>query len=124
MADTIVVLFVLLGVVVVATIKQWPECYRRARSTNWPTTSATIESGEVSTIRYKSSEISTATPGHSYQLNGNYYSGYHSQEFDREQKAQSYVDAKKGQVVQISFDPQKPETSVMRPEPPKVARLA
>ena len=118
MANTLFILIVLLVVAVMVTIKQWPEWFRRARSTNWHTISGTIESGEVSTVRYKSSEISTATLWYSYHLNGDYFSGYHTEEFDREQKAQSYVDALKGQVVQICYDPQKPEMSVLRPEQP------
>jgi len=117
MLETTVIFIILAVVVVIATIKQWPEWFRRVRSTNWPTTSGTIESGDVSTVRYKSSEYSTATLWYSYYLNGNYYSGYHSQEFDREQKAQSYVDAQKGRAVQISYDPQKPEMSVLRSSP-------
>jgi hypothetical protein len=111
---------VLLVIALLASVTQWPKWLRYIRSTNWPTILGTVESGEVSTFRGRRgvfgsvSETATATISYSYQLNGNYYSGYHEQTFNDEQKAWSYVDALKGKTVQVRFNPRKPESSILR----------
>jgi len=115
-------LSILLVLGLLLSVKQWPEWIRRMRSAGWPTVAATIESGEVSTFRsrgrYLDRGIETATVslGYSYQLDGNYFSGYHVETFNDEQKAWSYLDALKGKTVQISYNPRKPEISVLRPQ--------
>jgi Protein of unknown function (DUF3592) len=101
---------ILLLIGVFAFLRQWPEWLRRARSANWPTTPGVVESGSVSTMRGRTS----AKIGYSYGLAGTYYSGYHTEEFDDGEKAWSYVDALKGRPVQVSYNPQKPEVSVLR----------
>ena len=58
--------------------------------------------------------MATAKLAYSYQLDGKYYSGYHTEEFDDEQKAWSFVDALKGQSVQVSYNPRRPEASAIR----------
>jgi hypothetical protein len=114
---TLLILFVL-GLLL--SFKQWPEWIRRARSASWPTIPGTIESGEVSTFRSRSrnfdrsKESATASLGYSYHLNGNYFSGYHVETFNDEQKAWSYVDGLKGKTVQVSYNPRKPGVSVLR----------
>src|SRR5215467_3188296 len=89
-------------------LKKWPEWWRRLRATHWPTTPGTIESGNVSTLRgrsrYLDREIETATAqlAYSYRLGGDYFAGYHTETFNDEQKAWSYVDGLKGQPVTVS----------------------
>jgi hypothetical protein len=48
---TLLVLFCM-GLLV--SIKQWPEWFRRARSSHWPRINGMIESGSVSTVRSRS----------------------------------------------------------------------
>jgi hypothetical protein len=121
--DGVVTLLILFGLVLLVTIKQWPEWIRRVRSAYWPTIPGVIENGEVSTFRSRgryldrSIESATATIGYSYRLSGIYYSGYHIETFDDEQKAWTYVDALRGQRVQVSYNPRKPEASVLRKQP-------
>ena len=121
--DGVVTLLILFVLVLVVTIKQWPEWIRRVRSAYWPTIPGVIENGEVSTVRSRgryldrSIESATATIGYSYRLNGTYYSGYHIETFDDEQNAWTYVDALRGQRVQVSYNPRKPEASVLRKQP-------
>ena len=121
--DGILTLLILLVGGLLLSIKQWPEWIRRARSANWPTTPGTIETGEVTTTRgrtgrsFRGTEISSAKLGYSYHLNCNYYSGYHLQEFNDEQKAWSYVDGLRGQVVQVSYRPRRPDISGLRRQP-------
>ena len=124
MADFVATVLVLLLIGVLASIREWPEWLRRARSANWPTTPGVVESGSVSTIRgrssytYRATETASAKLGYSYGLAGAYYSGYHTETFDDEQKAWSYVDALKGRPVRVSYNPRKPEVSVLRQQQP------
>ncbi len=117
--DNIAVLLILLAIGLLLSIRQWPEWWRRARSGSWPTTPAIIESGEVSTVRHirrysRADEIATAQLAYSYQLDGTYYSGYHTETFNDEQKAWLYVDALKGKSVSVSYNPRNPAVSVLR----------
>jgi len=116
----ILLIFVALGVLV--SVKRLPEWIRRIRSSHWPTVQGVIENGEVSTLRSRSRyldrvESATATLGYSYRLDGTYYAGYHTEMFTHEQKTWSYVDALRGQAVQVSYNPRKPEASVLRKQP-------
>jgi len=118
--DGVFIVLILLVLGLLLSIKQWPEWFRRARSTHWPVALGTIEGGEVSTIRgrsgrtYRATETATAKLGYSYQLNGTYYSGYYTATFNDEQTAWSYVDSLKGQAVQVSYNPRSPAVSVLR----------
>jgi len=118
--DGILALLILLALGLLLSVKQWPEWFRRARSARWPVIPGTIQSGQVSTIRgrsghtYRATETATARLGYSYQLNGTYYSGYHTRTFNDEQKAWSYVDGLRGRVVRVSYNLRKPEVSVLR----------
>jgi len=120
LADGVFTLLILICIGLLVSIKQWPEWLRRVRSAHWPTTGGTIESGSVSTVRSRSHyfergiESATANLAYSYRLDGNYHSGYHTETFNDEQKAWSYVDGLKGSVVKVSYNPRKPEISVLR----------
>jgi len=120
MTDAIVTLFVLLVLTSLVSIKRWPEWLRRMRASGWPTVPGIVESGEVSTFRgrssytYRAQERATANLGYSYTLDGAYYSGYHTAVFDDEQEAWSYVDSLRGKAVQVSYNPRKPDISVLR----------
>ena len=114
-------ILVVLGLLV--SIKQWPEWWHRFRSAHWPTAPGVIESGQVSTVRSRSRywdrgiETATAQLAYSYRLGGDYFSGYHTETFNDEQKAWSYVDGLKGQPVTVSYHPRKPNVSVLRRPP-------
>jgi hypothetical protein len=120
--DGIFVLLTLFVLGLLLTIKRWPEWFRRARSARWPTVPGTIEGGEVSTLRGRRRnsdgpiERATASLAYSYQVNGTYYSGYHIAVFDDEQEAWSFVDGLKGETVQVSYNPRRPDISVLRPQ--------
>ena len=120
--DGIFVLLILFVVGLLLTIKRWPEWFRRARSARWPIVRGTIEGGEVTTLRGRSRdrdgpiERATANLAYSYRLNGTYYSGYHIAVFDDEQEAWSFAEALKGETVQVSYHPRRPDISVLRPQ--------
>ena len=107
-----------LFIMILVAIRRWPQSWRRMRSAGWPTISGTIDNGEVSTFRYRTvlldAELASAQLAYSYQLEGDYYSGYHSETFNDEQEAWSYVDSLKGHEVQVSYNPRKPDISVLR----------
>lgn len=123
LAGNAFLLLVLLAFGLFASIKRWPEWFRRARSSSWPTVSGIIESGNVSTIRSTSRysergiERATATLAYSYRFNGTYYSGYHARTFRDEQDAWTFVDGLKGKTVQVSYNPRNPDISVLRRQP-------
>jgi hypothetical protein len=121
--DGVITLAILVVLGLLVSIPQWPEWWHRFRSAHWPTAPGIIESGEVSTVRSRSRywdrEIETATAqlAYSYRLGGEYFAGYHIQTFNDEQKAWSYVDGLKGQPVMVSYDPKRPDVSVLRQPP-------
>jgi hypothetical protein len=112
--DAGLILLIIFAFGMLLSIKQWSEWFRRTLSASWPMTSGTVESGVVSTTQGQNRESATAELSYSYELNGRYFSGYHSETFGDEQKAWSYVDSLKGHPVQISYNPRKPEISVLR----------
>ena len=121
----IFVAILLLAVFLAASIRRWLEWWRRLRSASWPTIPGVVEGGEVSTHRGRSRygtniENATAQLSYSYRLDGNYFAGYHTEVFNDEQKAWSYVDRLKGQPVDVSYNPKKPDVSVLR-QPPKTS---
>jgi hypothetical protein len=113
---TIVILLVALAVYAVMMRDQLAEWLRRSRSSNWPLTAATIEGGEIAIFKAKNRNIFTVTLSYSYHVDGEYYSGYHIQEFYSESDAESYIETHKRRVTDICYDPQKPEVSVLRLE--------
>jgi hypothetical protein len=112
--DGVAALLVLLVLGLLLSIRQWPEWLHRARSAMWQTIPGMAEGGEVSTFHGRSIDTSTATIAYSYRVDDTYYSGYHTETFNDEQKAWSYVDSLKGRQVQVSYNPRKPEVSVIR----------
>ena len=59
-------------------------------------------------------ERATATLNYSFKVNEDYYSGSFEETFGDEQRAWDYVDAMKGQQVQVRYHPAKPDTSMIR----------
>jgi hypothetical protein len=123
LADGAFVVLILLVCGLLFSVRQLPGWWHRLRSAHWPTAPGTIESGEVSTIRSRSRywdrgiETATAQLAYSYRLGGDYFAGYHIETFNDEQKAWSYVDGLKGQPVVVSYNPKKPDVSVLRRPP-------
>src|SRR5262249_23773813 len=115
MVDAILTILVLSVFGVLYSIREWPDWYRWVRAKNWPSADGTVETGEVSTHRSRSGvETATATLGYSYRIHGDYYSGYHTEVFNDEQKAWSYVDQLRRQTIPVRYDPKNPEISVLR----------
>jgi len=89
MVQIIVFLLVALVVTAIMMRDQLAEWLRLSRSRNWPLTSATIEGGEIAIFKGKYGTTFTVTLSYSYHVDGQYYSGYHIQDFDSEPDAES-----------------------------------
>jgi hypothetical protein len=112
---SLLILLFAVAVTAIVTRDPWTEWLRSARSKNWPVVSGTIETGDLSiTKNNRGRDVVTTSIGYSCNVDRNYYSGYHIEQFKREQDGTYYIDAQKGRVVQISYDPQKPEISILR----------
>lgn len=105
-----------------AICRAW-STFKSIRAGHWPLAEGTIESGGVS-VRYALGgtrfdflhryERATATLNYSFKVDGEYCSGCFNQSFADEQRAWDFVDAMKGQQVQVRYHPTKPERSMIR----------
>ena len=86
MIPSLLILLVAVAVTAIVTRDQCTEWLRSARSKNWPVVSGTTETGDLSmTKNNRGRDILTTSLGYSYNLDGNYYSGYHIEQLNREQ---------------------------------------
>lgn len=81
-------------------------------SQNWPTISATVVGGSVQSGGDQSQFFSEFS--YSYQIEGQYYSGYYRRVFGDEQRAWDFVDGMKDKTVVVRYKRKKPEISVFR----------
>lgn len=89
----------------IASLKLWPQRLRKFTSSSWSTALATIEGGDVSRLQSSHGGVATCTLNYSYQVNGDYYGGTHSQQFFDEQAAYDFIDSRKGKAAQIKYNP-------------------
>jgi hypothetical protein len=80
-------------------------------SDSWPTTEGTIEVANVREVHTRSSHYFKVEMGYSYLVNGEYYSGRFTKDFDREAEAWDYAKAMKGRIAPIRYNPAKIECS-------------
>jgi hypothetical protein len=82
---------------------------------SWPTTNGTIVGGNVRNTGGRPGEPNFAgEAAYSYQVEGEYYSGYETRVFWDEQRAWDFVDNWKGRAVIVRYKPSHPEISVLR----------
>lgn len=74
---------------------------------SWPTTSGTIEVANVREVRTRSSHYFIVEMAYSYRINGEYYSGRFTKNFDSEAEAWDYAEAVKGHVAPVRYNPAK-----------------
>jgi hypothetical protein len=105
------------GVLVAFAVENWLHPFRRwslRRAQNWPMAQAHVESGSVPQYdedgrhSYCRGEIA-----YSYSVNGEYYSGFHSRSFDKEEEAWAFVGALKGRTILVHYNPGSHEDSVL-----------
>ena len=66
---------------------------RTSWAANWPTASGQITTCNVKAIHGRFLDYALGVIGYSYQIDGNYYSGYLTRQFWDEQRAWTFVDA-------------------------------
>jgi hypothetical protein len=98
-------------------------------ASNWPLTTATIESVNVSTFRtaiHKSVplEFADAQLAYSYKIDNDVYSGYFKRIFFDEQKAWDFAQTWKGKTIQVRYSPRDCAVSAMRPSDQLGAELS
>src|SRR5215468_2709805 len=84
---------------------------RSYRATRWPSTDGVIETGEVlwgGLLTRPSFEYATAKLGYAYSVDGQSYSGYHTEWFGTAEEAWAYVNAWKGSTMRVRYFPRKP----------------
>jgi|ERR1041385_915809 len=87
---------------------------RDTRAEHWTVITGTVTTADVSAFHGRMSDLAVGRLGYSYNVNGDYYSGYFTRQFNDEQRAWSFVDARKNSQVLIRYKPNRPGTSVLR----------
>jgi uncharacterized protein DUF3592 len=97
-----------------------PEWFRSLRAGSWRVVSGSVETAEVTAFHGRSpsglssAEMARVSLGYSYQVDGEFYSGYFFTSFKDEQEAWNFADRWKGKSVVIRYNPAKPDVSVLR----------
>jgi hypothetical protein len=105
---------VVLGFFVSILRRQILNRIREYRASTWPIVGGLITTTSVRVIRADRGELAFAEIGYSYQIEGNYCSGYFKVQFPDEQAAWTFVDKLKGQPAVIRYNPRKPDVSILR----------
>jgi len=83
-------------------------------SVNWPTACGQITTCDVKTVHGRLIDYALGIVGYSYQIDGNYYSGYLTRQFWDEQRAWTFVDFCKDKSILVHYKLGRPQTSVLR----------
>jgi hypothetical protein len=81
---------------------------------DWPTCSGQITTCDVKTIYGRFLDYAVGSMGYSYQIDGNYYSGYFARQFWNEQRAWTFVDGWKDKSILVNYNRRKPSRSVLK----------
>jgi len=84
------------------------------RSRGWPTVDGTIVGGNVQKMSGRGDPPYLGEISYSYNLDGQYYSGYYQRGFFDEQKGWDFVDGAKDRPVIIRYKASDPEITVLR----------
>lgn len=88
----------------------WLLALKKRRAESWPMTHARVERGLVeSTDTGYYAELS-----YSYQVNGDFFSGFFQKTFRMRRFAEEFVSMTEGQQLFVRYHPEKPEVSVIR----------
>ena len=90
---------------------QWPI---NAKAEHWTIANGTVTTGNVDSFHGKINDYAVGRIGYSYNVNGDYYSGYLTRQFNDEQRAWDFVDARKDSQVLIRYKPNRPQIAVLR----------
>ena len=83
-------------------------------SANWPTAFGQIATCDVKAVHGHFIDYALGIVGYSYQIDGNYYSGYLTRQFWDEQHAWTFVDSCKDKSFLVHYKLGRPQVSVLR----------
>jgi hypothetical protein len=83
------------------------------RSENWPVAAGRILTGDVKAIHGRLTDYALGTIGYSYQIEGDYYSGYSVRQFWDEQRAWTFVDSQRDKSVLVHYKLTNPQVSIL-----------
>jgi uncharacterized protein DUF3592 len=89
---------------------------RDRRAQNWPAAKGNVVSCDVKTYHGRFSDYAVGVLGYSYEVNGEYYSGYFERQYNDEQTAWTFVDSRRNLPVVVRYKANNPQTSVLRDE--------
>ena len=88
--------------------------FQRARSlgtASWPTTRGTVETSDVKEVRTRNTHYFFAAIDYSYEINGEYYSGRFTKNFETESEASEYAETARAEGIVVRFNPAKTDHS-------------
>jgi hypothetical protein len=94
---------------------------RSRQAQSWPTANGSVVSCDVKTYHGRFSDYAIGELGYSYEVNGEYYSGYFKPQYNDEQAAWTFVDSRKNIPVGVRYKQGDPQTSVLRDEDQSMA---
>lgn len=83
-------------------------------SADWPTAPGRITTCDVKAIHGRFIDYALGVIGYSYDIEGNYYSGYLARQFWDEQRAWTFVDSCRDKSIMVHYKLTNPEASVLR----------
>ena len=108
-------LFFAVATLIVARVLAW-NFVKRLWASNWTTAQGRIEFGNIEERHARYFTYYVARLDYSYAVNNDYYSGYFEKVFIRENSADRFMAAMKGQAVIVRSNPHRPERSALLAE--------
>jgi uncharacterized protein DUF3592 len=81
---------------------------------SWPATQGTIESLDVKEVRTRSAHYFALDAAYSYSVNGEYYSGRFTKNFETESEASDYAESLRGRPVSLRYRAEDAGTSCLQ----------
>jgi hypothetical protein len=104
---------VALAVALVLAGVELPRRLKFRGADSWPTTRGTIESLNVKEVRTRSTHYFALDGAYSYSIDGEYYSGRFSKNFETESEASDYAENLKGRPLFLRYKPADAGTSCL-----------
>lgn len=110
-------LYLIVGSMLYGWMKPLWKWFQRKRALNWPSIQGRVQTTASKRKLWGEGEepIYLAKISYVYTVNGQEYTNQHREEFASEEKAIEFLRDLQGKSVMVSFNPQKPSTSLVMP---------
>jgi hypothetical protein len=95
-------------------LREFTNAVRSRHAMDWTIASAVITTCDVKCVHGRFVDYALGLVGYSYQVDGNYYSGYCTRQFWDEQHAWTFVDSCKGKSPLIRYQADNPTASLLQ----------